>query len=138
MIHFFKSWLVTNVVFFCGDVVWLYAVMNRFLVPKIKHLMNVSPSGVMIHYGAAFCAYILLSTALTVFVVVPFVDATTRTIFLYGAFLGLCMYGIYECTNYATLYNWSLTFLVVDILWGTIWSGLAAVVSILFIKMMDW
>lgn len=137
MIHFLKAWLVTNAVFFCGDVIWLYAVMNRFLVPKIKHLMGVSDSGVTINYVAALFAYLLLSTALTVFVVAPLSDATAKMIFLYGAFLGLCVYGVYECTNYATLYNWPLSFLIVDIIWGTIWSGLAAVASVLFIKMMS-
>lgn len=107
--------------------------MNRFLVPKIHHLMNVTHSGASINYLSALFAYLLLSTALTVFVVVPLVNAPTRIIFLYGAFLGFCIYGVYECTNYATLYNWPLSFLVVDIMWGTGWSGLAAVMSVLFL-----
>ncbi len=134
--YFLKAWLITSAVFFVGDLLWIYSVMNRLLVPKIHHLMNVSHSGVSINYGAALFAYLFLSIALTVFVVVPLIHAPLETIFLHGALLGLCMYGIYECTNYATLYNWPLSFLLIDISWGTLWSGFAAVISVIFIKMM--
>jgi uncharacterized membrane protein len=136
MVQFFKAWMITSIIFFAGDIVWLYAVMNRFLVTKIHHLMNISDSGVSMNYTAAVCAYLLLATALTIFVVIPLAQAPVKTIFLYGAFLGLCIYGVYECTNYATLYNWPLSFLAIDILWGTLWSGLVAVMSVLLIKMM--
>jgi len=34
--------------------------------------------------------------------------------------IGLCVYGIYEGTNYATLQSWPLYMFVVDTLWGGI------------------
>lgn len=134
MMNFIKAWSVTTAVFFAGDSAWLYFVMNRFFVPQIKHLMNVSGSGVHINYVSALCAYLLLSTALTLFVVVPLVEKSTLTIFLNGAFLGLSLYGVYEFTNHATLAQWPLSFLAVDLVWGALWSGMVSVISVILLR----
>jgi len=34
--------------------------------------------------------------------------------------LGLCIYGIYETTNYAIFDNWNIKALILDTLWGGI------------------
>ena len=129
-----KMWLVTTIVFFMGDIFWLYAIMRKFFVPQVRHLMNVTEAGVAMNYASALAAYLLLSTALTVFVVVPFYTQALSKVFAYGAFLGLCLYGVYEFTNHATLYNWPLMFLIVDIAWGTTWCGAVAVVTVSIIR----
>lgn len=134
MIHFFKAWIITTTVFLMGDVVWLYCVMNKFFVPQIKHLMNSSSGGVHINYFSAIVAYLLISTALSFFVVVPLQAAPSMQIFIHGAFLGLCIYGVYECTNHATLNDWPVTFLIVDIVWGTVWSGVVSVASVVLFR----
>jgi uncharacterized membrane protein len=34
--------------------------------------------------------------------------------------LGICVYGVYETTNYAILDKWSKTSVIIDTLWGGI------------------
>ena len=43
-----------------------------------------------------------------------------------GAVLGLIAYGTYDFTNYATLKQWPLTMVIVDLIWGTFITGVAA------------
>ena len=43
--------------------------------------------------------------------------------------LGLCIYGIYEGTNYATLERWPLYLFVVDTLWGGILISLTTYIA---------
>ena len=132
--HFLKTWTVTTILFFIGDIVWLYCVMNRFFVPHIKHLMNSSNNGIVINYLSALLAYMLISSALSIFVVVTHMQDSLSSIFVHGAFLGLCLYGVYELTNYAILHNWPLSFLIVDIVWGTLWCGIVSLASVALIR----
>lgn len=75
---------------------------------------TVQRSPLKINYiGAALC-YIFL-----VFVLYYFILSKKREIF--DAFLlGICVYGVYEATNYATLTNWPLYMVFMDTLWGGI------------------
>lgn len=43
-----------------------------------------------------------------------------------GMVLGFLCYGTYEMTNYATLADWSVEQVVVDLIWGTLLTGAAA------------
>ena len=128
-----KNIIVTISVFLVGDILWLSCIMKPFFVPKIKHLMNASDIG--INYGVALLAYILISAALVWFVVIPLRAESLINLFLNGAFLGLCMYGVYECTNYATLAGWPLSFFMIDIIWGTVWCGLVSAIAVLILRL---
>ena len=43
-----------------------------------------------------------------------------------GAVLGLVIYGVYDFTNYATLRDWPLTLVFVDVAWGAVICGATA------------
>jgi uncharacterized membrane protein len=45
---------------------------------------------------------------------------------LYGALFGFFTYATYDMTNLATLKDWPLSIVVVDILWGSILGGAVA------------
>ncbi len=47
--------------------------------------------------------------------------------FLWGAFYGLIVYGVYDLTNYAVLARWSLFITFIDIAWGMFANGLIVV-----------
>jgi uncharacterized membrane protein len=130
MVLFLKLLVITTGVFFTVDAFWLYFVMNKFFIYKIAHLMTFTQHGVVMNYVTALIAYAILAVGLTWFVVMPLVNASYSVIFLNGAFLGLCMYGVYEFTNHATLTGWPLSFLCIDVMWGMMWCGLASVISV--------
>ena len=85
-----------------------------------KVYQNVQKSPLKINFiGAALCY------AFLVFLLYYFVLSKKRKI-LDAFLLGLCVYGVYETTNYATLTNWPIYMLVVDTLWGGILFAITA------------
>jgi len=50
---------------------------------------------------------------------------------LYGALFGFFTYATYDMTNLATLKGWSVTVTIVDIGWGTLLTGVSALVGYL-------
>src|SRR5438477_13176099 len=130
----FVIWLITTIVFCTGDLLWIYAVMNSYLVPRIAHLMSIAESGYAINYSAAFIAYILLTIGLCWFVLMPCIKMPYITIFLNGLLFGLCVYGVYDCTNYAILKNWPLSFACIDVAWGAMWCGVTSVITIFIMR----
>ncbi len=50
---------------------------------------------------------------------------------LYGGLFGFFTYATYDLTNLATLKNWPLDLVIVDILWGTVLGASVAVVTYL-------
>lgn len=128
--NFFKIWLVTALIFLLGDFLWLSLIMNKFFVPQIKHLMNATSHGVVVNYVSALAAYLLVSWALAWFVVMPMFQESLTVVGLNGALLGFCLYGVYEFTNHATLNGWPFSFLVVDVLWGTLWCGAVSAITV--------
>jgi uncharacterized membrane protein len=50
-------------------------------------------------------------------------------VLLYGALFGFFTYATYDLTNLATLKDWPLDMVIVDIIWGTVLGGSVAVVT---------
>jgi uncharacterized membrane protein len=102
------------------DLLWLGVIIKpfntRILAPWLGELKMVP----------ALMVYVLLALGLTFFVF-PKITSIDMA-FLWGALLGLIIYGVYDFTNYATIANWPLKFLLVDWAWGTVSGGLVATI----------
>ncbi len=118
------------IVFCIGDFFWLYFVMNKLFIYQIKHLMKMTSGGIEINYFSAFGAYLIISLGLTHFVIQPYFLSGYQQLFMQGAFFGFCMYAVYELTNRATLIEWPLSFVCIDILWGTFWCGTVSAIAV--------
>ena len=81
---------------------------------------------------AAGLFYLLYALGLTVLVILPAAKGETGflKIFLLGALLGLVAYSTYDLTNLATIKNWPLMVTLVDILWGTLYTGIASIIAV--------
>ena len=79
----------------------------------LKHVyQNIQRGPLKINYiGAALCYAIL------VFLLYYFILSKKKKI-LDAFILGICVYGVYEATNYATFRNWPIYMVLVDTLWG--------------------
>jgi uncharacterized membrane protein len=85
-----------------------------------KVYQTVQRSPLKINFiGAALCY------AFLVFLLYYFILSKKKKI-LDAFLLGLCVYGVYETTNYATLKNWPIYMLIVDTLWGGILFAITA------------
>nr|WP_136659634.1 DUF2177 family protein [Nitratireductor sp. XY-223] len=111
---FIKAYLVTALVFFVIDYLWLAYIAGGFYRSQLGAYMLDQP-----RLGVAAVFYVLYVAGIVVFAVLPALkEQSLLTALMLGALLGLVAYGTYDVTNYATLRNWPLTVLVVDIVWG--------------------
>jgi uncharacterized membrane protein len=88
-----------------------------------------------VNWTAAIVFYLMFVAGVMTFVVVP---AVTRQSLAYaagyGLLFGLFTYGTYDLTNLATLRNWPLKLLIVDICWGMFLSTAVASASYLIAR----
>ena len=112
----FKLYLLTIPVFFAIDMLWLGYVARNFYKNQLSHLL--SPE---VNWPAALIFYFVYIVGIIFFAVRPGLEADSlaRTCML-GAFFGFFTYATYDLTNLATLRNWPLAVVVVDIAWGTL------------------
>jgi uncharacterized membrane protein len=88
-----------------------------------QQILDVQKSEITFRLAPAVICYIALIVALNYFILNT---NNTRNQKIFNAFLlGLCIYAVYEMTNYALLEKWSLKTVIIDTLWGGILFGLA-------------
>jgi uncharacterized membrane protein len=121
----FLLYLVTLVVFFLIDMVWLGAVAKGFYR---KHLGAVMSEKIV--WPAAILFYLLFIAGLLVFAVRPGLAAggPVRAL-LFGALFGLIAYATYDLTNLATMKGWPVVVTFVDLAWGTVLGGVVSFIS---------
>lgn len=117
-----KAYLGTLVAFLALDAVWLGVIARNSYSKWIGHLMRDSP-----FWPAAGAFYLLYIAGIVFLAVQPGLEAASwKTAAVRGAVLGLIAYGTYDFTNYATLKDWPFTMVLVDLVWGTFLTGMAA------------
>ena len=48
---------------------------------------------------------------------------------LLGGLFGMVAYATYDLSNLATIKNWPVVVTIVDIIWGTVFSSIVAIIS---------
>jgi uncharacterized membrane protein len=130
-----QLYLLTTVIFFAIDMLWLGLIAKGFYREKLGYLM--APK---VNWTAAFIFYFIYIAGILYFVVVPGLNnGSTATVLLNGALLGFLCYATYDLTNLATVRNWPLSVVVVDIAWGIVLTGSTAFLSYTFaLKLLKW
>ena len=100
-------------VFFVIDIIWLGFIASNFYQARIGHLMEIN-------WTAAIIFYLVFLVGLTYFAIYPGATAGWPTALLLGALFGFFTYATYDLTNLATLRDWPLSLVIVDIIWGTV------------------
>jgi uncharacterized membrane protein len=109
-------------VFVTVDLIWLGGVAKRFYRSQLAGLIADE-----FNIGAAAAFYLVYPLGVVAFSVMPSLPSgSAADAALLGAMLGFFAYATYDLTNLATLRNWSLRLTVVDMLWGTALTALAA------------
>jgi len=115
------------VAFFVIDMVWLAVVARGFYQKHLGFLLRTDPN-----WAAAILFYMLFVLGLLVFVVVPSLQADSiKKVLIMGALFGLITYATYDLTNLATVKDWPLIVVAVDMLWGAILATLVSYVGFL-------
>lgn len=117
-------YLLTVPVFFLIDMLWLGVVAKDFYQEKLVGLLGT------VNWTAAIIFYLLFIVGIIIFAVVPALDAQSwQKALLWGVMFGFFTYATYDLTNLATLKNWPMIVVVVDIIWGMVLSGSVALAS---------
>jgi uncharacterized membrane protein len=108
------------------DAAWLTATFARLYRPRLGHLFAEAPS-----WAPVALFYLLYAAAVVLFAVSPALrsDAPLQRAFLLGAALGLVAYGTYDLTNQATMRAWPAAITAIDMAWGALLTGAAALAA---------
>lgn len=129
---YITAYLAAFVVMLLIDGVWLTTMAKSFYGKHLGHLMSTTPS--LLPAGIFYFIYIL---GLTVLVVLPALSGNYSLvkILLLGGLFGLVAYGTYDLTNQATLKDWPVIVTIVDLIWGTLLTGVVSVITVFIVRM---
>lgn len=119
------AYIAVLVVFGAIDACWL-----TFIGPLVYRpvLADILAPGLRI--GPAVAFYLGYPVGIVVFGVLPGLRAgSAASAFLPAVLFGALAYGTYDLTNYATLRNWTLQIATLDIVYGALLSGVAAIAA---------
>ena len=116
------AFLATMITLLAIDALWLSVLMGSTYQSYLGPLMLAEPKLV-----SAALFYVLYPLGLVVFAVMPALRKQDwRAAALLGGLLGLVAYGTYDLSNLATLRGWPWQLTIIDMVWGTFLSGIAA------------
>jgi len=124
------SYLLTALVFFAIDLVWLGLVARDMYRRNIGHLLSSK-----VNWIAALVFYLAFIVGILVFAVYPSVDeGSILQAVVLGALFGFFAYSTYDLTNLATLKRWPLSITIVDIAWGMVLTGVVSAAGFCIVK----
>lgn len=128
---YLKTYIATATIFFLLDYLWLTRLAGSFYRARIGPLMLDEP-----RLGVAAVFYVFYVVGIVIFAILPALRAESLlTAVVLGALLGCLAYGTYDITNYATLRNWPVSMVLVDIAWGAALTGVSAAVGYLAVRL---
>ena len=125
ILFYLKLYALTVPVFFIIDILWLGVIAKGFYRRQLDFIL--SPQ---VNWAAAVTFYLMYIAGILFFAVRPAVinNSWVQAAVL-GALFGFFTYATYDLTNLATIENWPLVIVVVDILWGICLCTLVALLS---------
>lgn len=125
MAKFFWLYLLTTLVFFAIDLVWLSTVAQGFYQNQIGPLLK-SPFNLPVAAGF----YLFYIVGILIFAVLPGMEkGSLFEVVWRGALFGALAYGTYDLTNLATLKGYTWQVAAVDMVWGTVLTGTVSAAS---------
>lgn len=119
------AYISALIAFFAIDMIWLGLVAKSFYRNQLGALMADNPN-----WSVAIIFYLFYITGIVFFAVKPAIEADhILKASLYGALFGFFCYATYDLTNLATLKDWPVKMVVVDIIWGTVLTGSCATIA---------
>ncbi len=125
LIHL-RNFVITFVVFFAIDLIWLGLIAKNLYAKHLGYIMAEK-----VNWTAAILFYVLFIIGILYFAITP--ATSLGNVMLSGALFGLISYATYDLTNLATIKSWPVIITVIDLVWGTTLSTLTASISYLII-----
>lgn len=121
MAKYLGIYLAVFLTLFLVDMLWLRVIAQAWYQEGMGPLLSPSPNLV----AAAFF-YLLFPLGLLIFAVLPFESGTgLLKVVCMGALFGFFAYATYDLSNLAVIKGWPLGLSLLDMVWGTLLSGIA-------------
>ncbi|MEO1262006.1 MAG: DUF2177 family protein [Bacteroidota bacterium] len=118
-------YLLAAIVFFSIDMVWLGILAQDFYENHIGFVLSDE-----VNWMAAAAFYLIYLSGILYFAIIPnFKQGNWKGALVQGAMFGFFCYATYDLTNMATIIEWPLIVVVVDLTWGTFLTGSTAVLT---------
>lgn len=127
---FVAAYVSALIAFGIVDAVWLSMMGPLLYKPVLGDILLPS-----VRIGPAIAFYAMYPVGIVVFAVLPGLrSGSLGTAFLLGMLLGAIAYATYDLTNFATLRNWSLQIVILDVVYGAIATGAAATAACALVR----
>ncbi len=115
-------YFLTAVVFFAIDFTWLGYIAKDFYQEYLGHMLGE------VNKKAAALFYTIYIGGIMIFAIMPAIEKKSLSYaMVFGSLFGFYTYATYDLTNLATLIDWPLRIVVVDVIWGTFLCGTVSV-----------
>jgi uncharacterized membrane protein len=119
------TYLLTVPVFFAMDMIWLGVIAKSFYAKQLSNFLTSN-----VNWVAAIIFYLLYIIGIIYFAVLPGIEKNSlKTVIISAALFGGLAYATYDLTNLATLKNWPMPIVIVDIIWGVVLTTTVAIAS---------
>ena len=124
------SYLLTTIVFFAVDMVWLGFIAKELYKKYLGSFLSDK-----VNWPAAIIFYLLFIIGIFYFAILPAVEKNSLAkAIISGALFGFFTYATYDLTNLATLKNWPLPIVFIDIIWGAVLTGIVSTAGFFIVK----
>lgn len=125
------SYFLTTIVFLIIDLAWLGFIAKDLYKKYLGSFLSEN-----VNWTAAIIFYLLYIVGISVFAIYPAVnkDSFVNAIVL-GALFGFFAYATYDLTNLATLKDWPITIVFIDIIWGSILTASVSLAGFYIVKL---
>jgi uncharacterized membrane protein len=125
MLKLISTYFIALIAFFAIDMVWLGVISKNYYKQKLGFILSPNPNWV-----AAIVFYLIYIGGILFFAVNPALkEMNWQIALLNGAILGAMCYATYDLTNMATIANWPIEIVIIDIIWGIVLTGSVAVIT---------
>ncbi|MFZ6648979.1 DUF2177 family protein [Undibacterium sp. TJN25] len=122
MKKYHMAYLFGGLAFCCLDYLWLAHIATDFYKTEMGELMGTPDM------AAVALFYLVYIFGIVVFCIRPAMKTgNMMKALVLGALLGVVAYGTYDLSNLATIKGWSRQLTIVDMLWGSFATSIAAV-----------
>jgi uncharacterized membrane protein len=124
------SYALTFVVFFIVDMAWLGLIAKDLYKKYLGDFLSEQ-----VNWTAAVVFYLLFIVGVFIFAIMPAVEKNSLvSAITLGALFGFFTYATYDLTNLATLKNWPITIVFIDIIWGSVLTGIVSTAGFYIVK----
>ena len=126
------SYVLTFAVFFIIDMAWLGFVAKDIYKKYLGNLLSDN-----VNWAAAIIFYLLFVVGIFIFAIMPSIDKNSlQSAIILGALFGFFTYATYDLTNLATLKDWSITIVFIDIAWGAVLTSIVSTAGFYIVQYM--